>query len=153
MFARGLKGVFSVIEFVDKAASCIVPFQCGEVFAVAGLIGGGGFFLLFGVGDRLLEVGQPGLCVDDGLEFGFSVGHALNQFYQVSIGVLVGIDGDCGEFGAALADFQFFCRMRLDADLEAVGIRRRFSGLQTFVERPTVGAARVFKQNHAIFIG
>ena len=46
MFARGLKQVFGMVQFVDKAARGLIAFEGGEVFAATSFVGCGGLFLL-----------------------------------------------------------------------------------------------------------
>ena len=42
--------------------------------------------------------------------------------------------------------------MRLDGDAEAIEVGRGLGGLDTFVERPAVGVARMLDEDDAIFV-
>ena len=111
MLARGLEQVFGVIQLIDKTVRGIVAFERGQVFAVSGLRRLRRFAsCFFDSAMRLVEVGEFGLRVEDGLELCFGIGNALDEFEQIGVGVLTGIDGDAGVFGAALADFELLGR-------------------------------------------
>ena len=84
VLTRGLKQVFGAIQFVHKTLRGVIAFQSGEIFAVARFIGGGCLFLLLRLRERLIEIGELVLSIEDGLELRFGIGSAEHSVEETA---------------------------------------------------------------------